>query len=69
MIQIALTDSQWAFILPLLPPLARIGRQHRDDRLTLEGALYVLITGRPWQEASATCAPGAVCTRHLRYDE
>jgi transposase len=48
--RIHLTDRQWAFIQPLLPPPARTGRPRADDRRTIEGILYVLITGCRWQD-------------------
>jgi transposase len=48
--RIHLTDRQWDFIRPLLPRPARIGRPRADDRRTIEGILYVLITGCRWQD-------------------
>jgi len=50
MSSIHLTDSQWAFIKPLLPAPARTGRPRAEDRRTIEGILYVLITGCRWQD-------------------
>jgi len=50
MSRIHLTDMQWAFIRPLLPPPARTGRPRADDRQTIEGILYILITGCRWQD-------------------
>jgi transposase len=47
---IQLTDMQWAFIRPLLPPPARTGRPRADDRRTIEGILYMLTTGCRWQD-------------------
>ena len=41
---------QWPFILAFLPPPARTGRPRADDRRTIEGILYVLITGCRWQD-------------------
>src|SRR5260221_7236100 len=49
MSRIALTEHQWAFIRPLLPPPARTGRPRAIARRTLEGILYVLVTGRCWE--------------------
>jgi transposase len=34
-----LSDEQWQFIQPLLPPRARTGRPRADDRRTLKGIL------------------------------
>nr|WP_243029003.1 IS5 family transposase [Thermus albus] len=45
-----LRDEQWAFIEPLLPPKARTGRPRADDRKTLNGILYVLVTGCRWKD-------------------
>lgn len=50
MSRICLTDMQWVFIRPLLPPPARTGRPRADDRRTIEGILYILITGCRWQD-------------------
>jgi hypothetical protein len=50
MSSIRLTDRQWAFIRPYLPPPACTGRPRGDDRWTIEGILYVLITGCQWQD-------------------
>jgi transposase len=41
MARIHLSDRQWAFIQPLLPPPAHTGRPRADDRRTIEGMLYV----------------------------
>src|SRR5260221_479802 len=48
--RIHLTDRQWAFIQPLLPPPARTGRPRANDRQTIEGIVYILITGCRWQD-------------------
>ena len=45
-----LSDEQWTFIEPLLPPKARTGRPRADDRKTLNGILYVLVTGCRWMD-------------------
>lgn len=50
MSRIGFTDRQWAFIHPLLPPPAHTGRPRADDRRTIEGILYILITGCRWQD-------------------
>jgi transposase len=47
--RIRLTDRQWTFIQPFLPPPAPTGRPRADDGRTIEGILYVLITGC-WQD-------------------
>ena len=50
MISIHLTDSQWALINPLLPPPARTGRPRANDPRTIDGVLYILITGCRWKD-------------------
>jgi len=35
-------------IRPLLPPRSRVGRPRADDRMVLNGILYVLTTGCRW---------------------
>ena len=34
-----LTDEQWEFIKPILPPNVRAGRQRANDRMTINGIL------------------------------
>ncbi len=43
MSSIQLTDRQWAFINPLLPPPARTGRPRANDRRTIAGIFYVFL--------------------------
>jgi transposase len=70
MSRIGLTDRQWAFIHPLLPPPARTGRPRADDRRTIEGILYVLITGCRWQDLPREYgAPTTVWRRLKRWGE
>jgi transposase len=45
-----LCDGEWEFIKPLLPPRARTGRPRVDDRVVLNGILYVLLTGCRWMD-------------------
>jgi transposase len=70
MSSIHLTDSQWAFIEPQLPPPARTGRPRADDRRTIEGILYILITGCRWQDLPHVYgAPTTVWRRLKRWGE
>src|SRR6476661_4408465 len=65
-----LTDQQWAFIQPLLPPRAHTGRPRADDRQTINGILYILITGSRWQDLPrAYGAPTTVWRRLKRWGE
>jgi transposase len=70
MATVHLTDKQWAFIQPLLPPPARTGRPRADDRRTVEGILYILITGCRWQDLPHEYgAPTTVWRRLRRWGE
>lgn len=44
-----LTDAQWMRIKPLLPKPKPRGRNRVDDREVINGILYVLTTGCPWE--------------------
>src|SRR5438270_4075498 len=57
-------DAQWTIIQPLLPPPARRGRPRADDRLTVNGILWVLRTGARWADLPRRY--GAASTCHLR---
>lgn len=65
------TDELWAIIEPLIPvkPRRRThpGRLPRDNRKCLEGVLFVLVTGIPWERLPAQfgCC-GMTCWRRLR---
>ena len=45
-----LSDEQWEFIKPHIPPQSIVGRKRADDRKTINGILYVLITGCCWHD-------------------
>ena len=47
----ALTDAQWERIVPVLPAVR--GRRGVDDRLFLDGVLWVAKTGSPWRDLPA----------------
>src|SRR5215470_6345305 len=70
MATVHLTGKQWAFLQPLLPPPARTGRPRADDRRTVEGILYVLITECRWQDLPREYgAPTTVWRRLRRWGE
>jgi transposase len=70
MARIHLTDKQWAFIQPLLPLPAHTGRPRADDQRTIEGILYMLITGCRWQDLPREYgAPTTVWRRLKRWGE
>ena len=58
---------QWAFIQPLLPSPARTGRPRADDRRTIEGILYVLITGCRWQDLPREYGAPTTVWRRLKW--
>jgi len=45
-----LTDSEWGLIRSLLPPRAKVGRPRINDRIIVNGILYVLVTGCRWMD-------------------
>ncbi|PTD94272.1 IS5 family transposase [archaeon SCG-AAA382B04] len=45
-----LKDEQWKFVEPVLPSQPETGRPRADDRRTINGILYVLITGCKWSD-------------------
>lgn len=64
-----LTDEQWARIAPHLPkhpPSPKGGRPREDDRECLEGILWLLRTGSPWQQIPLDLPSGSTCWRRLQ---
>ncbi len=65
------TDEPWAIVEPLIPVKPRRrrrpGRRPIDNRRSLEGILFVPITGIPWERLPAPfgCS-GMTCWRRLR---
>lgn len=59
-----ITDSQWERIQKHLPKPARTGRPRCDDRTTINGIIYVLISGCRWSEMPKRY--GSKSTVHLR---
>ena len=45
-----LSDFEWGVVRPFLPPRSRVGRPRADDRVVLNGVLYVLTTGCRWMD-------------------
>jgi transposase len=53
-----LDDDLWTLIAPLLPPrpphrFKHPGRKPVDDRVALNGILFVLMSGIPWEMLQA----------------
>lgn len=62
-----LTDAQWEAMAPHLPNPARTGRPRADDRRTVNGILYVCITGCRWAELPKRY--GSKSTAHKRLQD
>jgi transposase len=45
-----LSDFGWGVVRPFLPPRSRVGGPRADDRMVLNGILYVLTTGCRWMD-------------------
>jgi transposase len=65
-----LTERQWQIVEPLLPkPRVREdgrGRPWRDPRDVLNGILWVLRTGAPWQDLPGRYPPYQTCHRRFQ---
>ena len=67
MIHKEITDSQWNTIVKHLPKPAKTGRPRCNDRITINGILFVLSVGCRWEEIPAQY--GSKSTAHLRFTE
>jgi transposase len=58
--RMALTDNDWEKIEPLLPKYkakGNPGRPSRDNRLIIEGILWIHRTGAPWRDLPKEFGP------------
>jgi transposase len=66
-----LTQVQWEIVQPHLPPDDLIGekggRPQRPNRDVLNGILWVLRTGAPWNDMPGRYPPSSTC--HRRFQE
>ena len=62
-----LTDKQWEFIKPHLPPQPIVGRKRADDRRTINGILYVLNTGCRWHDMPRRYGAYQTAWRRLKW--
>jgi transposase len=64
-----LTDQQWQWLEPLLPPEKPwTGRPNEDHRRTLNGLLWIERTGAPWHDLPRRYGPmGTVSSRPYRW--
>ena len=65
------SDGLWARVQPLLPVVERRvrypGRRRIDDRVCLEGILFVLFSGLPWEAVPRELGvSGVTCWRRLQ---
>ena len=67
MSRIHLTEQQWAFIQPLLPPPARTGCPRANDRRPIEGIFYILITDCRWQDLPREYGTPTTVWRRLKW--
>jgi transposase len=58
-----LTERQWERLTPLLPPLksGQRGRPYHDHRRVINGILWVLRTGAPWEDLPERYGPAKTC--------
>lgn len=52
-----LTDAQWEFIRPMLPPLKKLGRPPTDRRVIINAILYTLKGGIQWRQMPKSFPP------------
>lgn len=62
-----LSDEQWVFIKPHIPPQPIVGRKRADDRNTINGILYVLITGCCWHDMPRRYGAYQTAWRRLKW--
>ena len=60
-----ITNKQWDMIESHLPKPAKTGRPRANDRMILNGIMFVLITGCRWTELPARY--GSKSTAHRRF--
>ena len=64
-----LSDAQWKKIEPLLPKVKRHrrGRPPKENRVVVEGILWVLKTGARWRDVPSDIGvSGSVCWKRMR---
>jgi transposase len=64
-----LTDEQWTRLAPLLPPQKpQTGRPNEDHRRIINGILWILRTGAPWDDLPSRYGTrGTVSSRYYRW--
>jgi transposase len=62
-----LSDKQWDSIKPCIPPQPAVGRKRADDRKTINGILYVLMTGCRWHDMPRCYGAYQTAWRRLKW--
>jgi len=60
------SDEEWDIIRLLLPPKARVGRPRADDRMVLNGILYVLVISCRWMDMPTRYGSHKTAWRRLK---
>src|SRR5271155_4041180 len=61
-----LTDDEWAYVEPLIPPARRGGnRRHIDVREVMNGIMYILSTGCQWRAIPKDLPPRSTLFDYL----
>ena len=64
------SDALWQKVQPIIPPpppKKKAGRPRVDDRVVLDGIIYVLRTGCQWKQVPKEFSSGSTC--HLRFSQ
>ena len=62
-----LSDAEWGYVQPSIPPAKRGGRKREVDvRAVLNGVLYVLSTGCQWRALPKDLPPKSTVHRYLQ---
>src|SRR5215471_18981456 len=61
-----LTDDEWAYVEPLIPPAKPGGGKRRIDmRATMDGVMYILSTGCQWRYLPKDFPPYSTVHRYF----
>lgn len=61
-----LTDGQWNYLCPFLPPQPRVESKRADDGRTINGILFVLTTWCRWRDVLRRYRAPVTAWRRLR---
>lgn len=64
-----LTDEQWQKIAPVMPKqiFKKGGRPRANDRDTVNGILWTLVTGKKWNELPKKYGSSMTCWRRFQF--